>query len=138
VNRHLYRLNPASGLPIYIQLADQIKHAIEMCLLMPGDQLPSVRALAQELVISPNTVVKAYAELAADDVVELRQGSGAFIADQERQRRVVDMVKIARREARRLIASFRERGLSEGEIRRILDAEIAAHQDEHPIRGPRS
>ena len=50
----------SSGLPIYLQLVDQIRHAVEICALTPGDQLPSVRVLAHELVISPNTVVKAY------------------------------------------------------------------------------
>ena len=138
VNRHLFRIDPSSGLPIYIQLIDQIKHAVEMCFLVPGDQLPSVRTLSQELVISPNTIVKAYTELAADGVVELRQGSGAFIADQERQHRTVDTLKVAREEARLWIAKFRRRGLSDGEIRRVLDAELALHDNELPAKGRRT
>jgi GntR family transcriptional regulator len=130
VNRYFFRIDASSGLPIYLQLVDQIKHAVEMCFLAPGDQLPSVRGLAQELLVSPNTVVKAYSELAAEGVIELRQGSGAFIADQERQGQTVDGLRLARAQTRRLIAKFRERGLSDGEIRRLFEAELNATQDE--------
>ena len=59
----IFSLNPSSGQPIYLQLIQQIQHAIETGVLQTGDPLPSVRTLAQELVISPNTVVKAYSEL---------------------------------------------------------------------------
>src|SRR6266481_8760911 len=78
-----FRLQPSSGVPIYVQLMEQIRHAIETCALAPGDQLPGIRVLAQQLVISPNTVVKAYTELDREGVIELRQGSGAFVADRE-------------------------------------------------------
>ena len=57
-----YRLQTSSGVPIYLQLMEQIRHAIS-CAISPGDQLPAIRVLAQQLVISPNTVVKAYTEL---------------------------------------------------------------------------
>ncbi|MBV9501177.1 MAG: GntR family transcriptional regulator, partial [Acidobacteriaceae bacterium] len=50
-----FRLNPDSGIPLYVQLADQIRHAIESCVLAPGEQLPAIRTLAQGLVLSPNT-----------------------------------------------------------------------------------
>ena len=83
VSLHHLRLNPSSGIPIYLQLMEQVKHAIESCLVMPGEQLPGIRTLAQQLVISPNTVVKAYTELDRNGVIELRQGVGAFVADEE-------------------------------------------------------
>lgn len=124
MRQHILRLNPSSGVPLYLQLVEQIKHAAEMCLLAPGDQLPSVRALAQELVISPNTVVKAYSELAAEGVIDLRQGSGAFIADQDRRPEDGQVLRSAHAEMRRLVVRFRERGLSDGEIRRLLEAEL--------------
>src|ERR1041384_1168330 len=79
----LFRVNPASGVPIYVQLMEQIRHSIESCLLGPGDQLPAIRTLAQELVISPNTVVKAYAEWDREGVIERRHGAGAFVAMRE-------------------------------------------------------
>src|SRR6202008_3753983 len=76
----LFRTNPSSGVPIYLQLMEQVKHAIETGALRPGDQLPGMRPLAEELVINPNTVAKAYRELEHEGVIELRHGAGAFVA----------------------------------------------------------
>ena len=63
----LIRLNPSSGVPIYIQIVEQIKHSIEIGALVEGDQLPAIRTLAEDLVVSPNTVVKAYDDLDKKD-----------------------------------------------------------------------
>ena len=73
--------NPSLGVPIYLQLVEQVKHAIETGALRSGDQLPGIRPLAEELVINANTVAKAYRELEREGVVELRHGAGAFVAD---------------------------------------------------------
>src|SRR5438128_11296794 len=75
----LFRPNPSLGVPIYLQLMEQVKHAIETGALRPGEQLPGIRPLAEELVINPNTVAKAYRELEHEGVIELRHGAGAFI-----------------------------------------------------------
>src|SRR5271154_1774769 len=88
----LFRLNPSSGVPIYLQLMEQIKHAIETGALKAGDQLPAIRKLAEDLVMNPNTVVRAYRELEHEGVIELRHGSGAFISDSEAGR-----IKVIRR-----------------------------------------
>src|ERR1041385_2545916 len=77
----LFRLNPSSGIPLYFQLMEQVKHAVETGALQPGDQLPAIRTLAQELVMNANTVVRAYRELEHEGLVELRHGLGAFISD---------------------------------------------------------
>ena len=76
--------NPSSGVPIYLQLMEQVKHAIETGALRPGEQLPGIRPLAEELVINPNTVAKAYRELEHEGVIELRHGAGAFVAGNAR------------------------------------------------------
>src|SRR6266478_2243866 len=75
------RLNPASGIPLYIQLLEQIKHSIETGAIRAGEQLPSVRQMAEELLINPNTVARAYRELEHEGVLELRHGAGAFIRE---------------------------------------------------------
>jgi len=72
-------VNPRSGVPIYVQLVEQIKHALEVGILQPGDQLPTVRQLASELTIAPNTIVKAYDELAKSGLIESRQGVGTIV-----------------------------------------------------------
>src|ERR687885_653839 len=78
----LFRPNPSSGVPIYLQLMEQVKHAIETGALRAGEQLPGIRPLAEELVINPNTVAKAYRELEHARVIELAPddaGSGVDI-----------------------------------------------------------
>ena len=77
----IFRLNPSSGLPLYVQLIEQIKHALETGSLRVGEQLPSVRQMAEDALINPNTVVRAYRELQQEGIIELRHGSGAFIRD---------------------------------------------------------
>src|SRR5919106_3651412 len=79
----LFRPNPSSGVPIYLQLMEQVKHAIETGALRAGEQLPGIRKLAEELVINPNTVAKVYRELEHQGVIELRQGAGAFVAERK-------------------------------------------------------
>ena len=72
-------VNPRSGVPIYVQLVQQITHALEIGILQAGDQLPTVRQLASELTIAPNTIVKAYDELARLGLIESRQGVGTLV-----------------------------------------------------------
>lgn len=118
-----FRVNPASGVPIYVQLMEQIRHAIESCALAPGAQLPGIRTLAQDLVISPNTVVKAYTELDREGVIALRHGSGAFVVDRELDRGGKE-IRHAKTAARDFVARLRRQGFSDGEIRRFLEAEL--------------
>lgn len=68
------------GHPVYLQIVDQIERRVAASTLSPGDPLPSVRALAQQLGLNPNTVVRAYRELEARGLVESRHGQGTFIA----------------------------------------------------------
>ena len=69
-----------SGVPLYVQIVQQIKHAIEVGAVQPGDPLPTVRQLAGELTIAPNTIVKAYNELQAIGLIESRRGVGTVVA----------------------------------------------------------
>lgn len=72
-------VNPYSGIPLYIQVAEQIKKAVITGILKEGEQLPSVRQLALELLINPNTVVRAYQELEKEGIVVTKRGTGTFI-----------------------------------------------------------
>lgn len=76
-----FTLNPKSGVPIYRQIMDQIRHGIASGRLCPGEQLPTVRALAVELAVNPNTVIKAYSLLEQQGVLTTEQGSGTFVAE---------------------------------------------------------
>jgi GntR family transcriptional regulator len=118
--------NPSLGVPIYLQLVEQVKHAIETGALRAGDQLPSIRPLAEELVINANTVAKAYRELEREGVVELKQGAGAFVADTARARQGgAERFRGAQPLVAETVGELRERGLSDDEIRRLFEAELA-------------
>jgi GntR family transcriptional regulator len=119
-----FKLNPTTGQPLYLQLMQQIRHAAETGLLSDGDQLPGIRTLAEELVVSPNTVAKAYSELEHEGLLELRQGSGAFVCVKRRTRSLADHVQTARKRVRALIEDLRDRGLQDEEIRRAFEAEL--------------
>lgn len=73
-------LTAGSAVPIYRQIADQICRAVASGRLVTGEQMPSVRALAEELVLNPNTVARTYAELIRDGVLEAQKGKGVFVA----------------------------------------------------------
>jgi len=80
-----FNITTGAGTPIYRQIGDQVRLGVATGALAPGDPLPSVRALADRLVINANTVAKAYAELVRDGVVESQQGLGFFVASKKRQ-----------------------------------------------------
>ena len=121
----LFRPNPSLGVPIYLQLMEQVKHAVETGALRPGEQLPGIRPLAEELVINPNTVAKAYRELEHEGVIELRHGAGAFVAANARGRKTADKLRAAQTIVSSAVERLRERGLSDEEIRRLFEAELA-------------
>lgn len=76
-----FRLDGYSGVPVYRQLIDQVQGAIASGILKPGDQLPTVRLVAVELAINPNTVLRAYREMEIRGILDTQQGTGTFIAD---------------------------------------------------------
>lgn len=118
----IFRLNPASGIPLYLQLIAQVKHAVETGALREGDRLPTIRKVAEELVMNPNTVVRAYRELEHEGLVEVRHGSGAYIKETGDRARVM-------RKAQAVVQSAVERlealELTEDEIRRVFENELA-------------
>lgn len=94
-----FRLDGRSGVPVYRQLIDQVQGAIAAGVLRPGDQLPTVRLVAVELAINPNTVLRAYREMEIRGILDTQQGTGTFIADnqaepskEERERRLAQLV----------------------------------------------
>src|SRR6202789_2653152 len=94
-----FLLDMHSGMPVYRQIMDQVRGAIASGALNAGDQLPTVRQLAVDLAINPNTVVRAYRELEFGGLIETHQGTGTFIsaqkmkkADAERERQLAQIV----------------------------------------------
>jgi GntR family transcriptional regulator len=94
-----FRLDAHSGVPVYRQIIDQVQAGMATGALTGGDQLPTVRQVAVDLAINPNTVVRAYRELEIRGVIETQQGMGTFVAHKkikqdevERQRRLTQLV----------------------------------------------
>jgi GntR family transcriptional regulator len=121
----IFRPNPSLGVPLYLQLMEQVKHAIETGALRPGEQLPGIRPLAEELVINPNTVAKAYRELEHEGVIELRHGAGAFVAATARPTKRADKVRDGQAIVAAAVERLHARGLSDEEIRRLFEADLA-------------
>jgi GntR family transcriptional regulator len=93
----LLSVDPSRGEPLFQQLVDAVKRAVATGALRPGDRLPSVRELAQDLVVNPNTIAKAFRALEQEGVTVSRQGTGTFVADrrpalskEERRRRLLE------------------------------------------------
>ena len=131
----IFRPNAASGVPIYLQLMEQVKHAIETGALRSGDQLPGIRPLAEELVINPNTVAKAYRELEHEGVIELRHGAGAFVSGAAREKKLTDRLRAGQTIVASAVDKLRSRGVTEAEIRRLFEAELAGLRKTGERRG---
>src|SRR6202165_5604533 len=121
----LFRPNPSLGVPIYLQLMEQVKHAIETGALRAGEQLPGIRPPAEELVINPNTVAKAYRELEHEGIIELRHGAGAFVSANARGKKLADRLRGGQTVVASAVEKLRARGLTDEEIRRLFEAELA-------------
>ena len=92
------QIDSKSGVPFYRQIIEQIKFAVGRGRLQPGDRLPTVRQLAVDLAVNPNTVVRAYRELEIERMIDTQQGSGTFVGterpeiDDLERRRMLDQI----------------------------------------------
>ncbi|SRR6266511_1965930 len=108
-------ISPRDGVPIYRQIVNQVKYLVGSGRLAPGEELPPIRSLAEQLVINPNTVARAYAELEHSGVVTKRHGSGTYVSDNGSPLKRAEKLKILTQRADALVAETRhlEVGLSE-------------------------
>ena len=118
----VFNLSPSSGVPVYVQLVEQVKHAIETGVVRAGEQLPSVRQIAEDLLINPNTVARAYRELEHEGVLEVIHGSGAYVRDSVVARG--QLMNRARMIVRAILNRLESLDLSEEEIRRLVESEL--------------
>jgi len=116
------KLDLSSGVPVYRQIIDSVLGGIASGTLQPGNQLPTVRQLAVDLSINPNTVVRAYRELEIRGILTTQQGTGTFITDKEvkpdeveRQRRIAQFV-------RELLARAGAEGITIEDLQQYLQA----------------
>lgn len=122
-----FGLDLHSGVPVYRQIIDQVVGGIAAGTLVGGDQLPTIRQLAVDLSINPNTVIRAYRELEIRGVLETQQGTGTFVSHQKVPRDVAER----QRRLSQLVGEFAARAGSEGFateelIERLQDLQIDA------------
>ena len=121
------RIDPSTGVPVYLQLMERIKHAISTGALRGGEQLPTIRALAAEVCMNPNTVARAYRDLESEGVITVRHGAGAFVTPQRAATGKAAALAEAGKAMRTAIHKSRQLALSEAEIRRVFEDELTQH-----------
>jgi GntR family transcriptional regulator len=126
------RLEPSSGVPITRQIADQIRNHCASGTILPGERLPSVRQLAQQLAVNQNTILRVYERLTAEGLLERRHGDGTFIAERLPPGRLKVQRELLRQEAERLARRAADLGISPAETRELLDAALARLDEKRP------
>jgi GntR family transcriptional regulator len=120
----LVHLNPSSGVPVYLQLEAQVKQAVAAGALRAADALPSVRKLAAELRINPNTVARAYQNLERDGVIRSVPGGGTFVADGVPGLLKSEKIRRLRPHARQVAVEGRQLRLTSDEILQLVEDEL--------------
>jgi GntR family transcriptional regulator len=123
-----FRLDPSSGVPTYLQLVQQVEHALRLGYLVPGDQLPKVRDVVASLAVNPNTVLKAYRELEVKGLATGRPGQGTFIQATLSQVPLCELTTL-RRTLLRWVATADTAGLDEDGILALFQSVMRDFHD---------
>lgn len=119
-----FHVDPLSGMPIYIQIVNQVKRAAASGLLKTGDQLPSVRELASELTVNPNTIAKAYQDLERTGVIETVRGVGTFIAEKEQRVVREERLRVLKGAIDKVLVEAHHLGFNNQEVRELLEQQL--------------
>jgi GntR family transcriptional regulator len=113
-------ISPHDGLPIYLQIVNQVKYLVASGRLDPGDELPAIRVLADRLVVNPNTVARAYRELEIAGVVEKRRTAGTFVSAAGSPLARRERLKILTERVDALLAEARQLGVRTEDIVELI------------------
>lgn len=119
-------VDPSNGLAIYDQIVRQIKFAVAGGALPPGELAPSVRELARELAVNPNTVARAYQQLQSEGVLDSVRGMGLAVASGADKRCRSERLKLVQSRLREVLLEARHSGLELDDLRKLIDDELAA------------
>ncbi len=114
------KISSGDGVPIYRQVVSQIKYKVASGALAAGDELPPIRALAEQLLVTPNTIVKAYGVLENEGVVVKRQGSGTFVSEAASPLAKREQIKVLEQRADALLAEAQLLGCSYEDVLVLL------------------
>lgn len=120
------KIDPRSHVPIYLQIAEGIRQAIAAGIYCPGESLPSLRALALEVQVNPNTVQRAYDELSRDGLIYARRGKGLFVAEQGKANARTRAQQAMRHSFDQGIRAGYSSGMDAKEVRKIFEASMSA------------
>ena len=120
------------GVPIYIQIVNQVKHLVASGRLLPGDEIPPIRALAETLVVNPNTVARAYRELETAGIVTKRSTTGTYVSGAGSPLARRERLKILTERIDALLVEARQLGIGTKEIIDLLHQRDAALQPHSP------
>ena len=115
------RIESSSGMPITRQIMDQIRSHCAGGALCPGDRLPSVRQLAQQLAVNQNTILRVYERLTAEGLLERRHGDGTYIADRLPAGRLKAQRHVLQQEAQRLAQHAAQLGVEAADVHAMID-----------------
>ena len=115
------RLDTAGGVPIYLQLIEQIKYHIATGILKADDELPSVRAVASAQLINPNTVARAYLELEREGVIYKKRGMGTYVAEKGISMSTEERLNIVRKLIEKALVEGTQLGLDAASLRRVFE-----------------
>jgi len=118
------------GIPIYIQIVNQVKHLVAAGRLTPGDEMPPIRVLAERLLINPNTVARAYLELERAGVVTKRHGLGTYVSEDRAPLPQREKLKMLRSRADSLLTEARHLGVGLAEVIKLLREHDALMESE--------
>ena len=119
-----FHVDPASGVPIYLQIFNQVKRASASGLLKPGDQISSVRELALELTVNPNTIAKAYQELEREGIIKTVRGVGTFVAENVVKLVDEERIKVLTAAVDKVLVEAHHLGFAEDEVIKLFEARI--------------
>ena len=114
------RVSTQDGVPIYLQIVNQVKYLVASGRLAPGEELPAIRVLAERLVVNPNTVARAYRELELAGVVEKRRTAGTYVSDAGSRLARRERLKIVTERIDALLAEARSLGIGTDEVIELL------------------
>jgi len=118
-------IDPHNGLAIYDQIVRQLKFAVASGALKSGELIPSVRELARELAINPNTIARAYRQLQEDDVLQSVRGTGLEVATGAGERCRNERLKLIRTRLRQVLAEAKQSKLNSKDLRELVEKELS-------------
>jgi GntR family transcriptional regulator len=118
----IFTVDPHTGVPIYLQVVEQVKRSVALGVLAPGERLPTVKQLATDLTINPNTVARAYRELERDGVIETSVGRGSFVSQNGAgNKAAAALIHVASSAVDTAVREAKSMGLGRSQVRELFN-----------------